>query len=176
MHILLALVGILGAAAFWWYRLRNISEAASEIADVAGRVRGTIRRRNLRNKAAQSPFTAIDNPVVGGATIMIAIATECGRFDANAEQALREGLAAVAGPELIDEAVVYGKWATGQVAEASTAVKLVSPLVASRLTMQEREEFLAMTAGAARAGGADEAMLREQLRRLRQQLELPVER
>ena len=36
MHILLAILGIMGAAAFWWYRFKYMSEAAGEGADARG--------------------------------------------------------------------------------------------------------------------------------------------
>lgn len=38
MHILIAAIGLLGAAAFWWYRLKIMNDAAREVADVVGRV------------------------------------------------------------------------------------------------------------------------------------------
>ena len=58
MHILLAVLGIMGAAAFWWYRIKYMSEAAGEVADTVGRVRGKMRRDKLRKKAAVAPVAA----------------------------------------------------------------------------------------------------------------------
>jgi DNA-binding transcriptional regulator of glucitol operon len=56
MHIVLAVVAILGAAAVWWYRIKYMSETAGEIADAVGRVQGGLRRGKLRKKAALSPI------------------------------------------------------------------------------------------------------------------------
>lgn len=61
MHILIAAIGLLGAAAFWWYRMKAMNDAAREVADVVGRVQGNIRRKRLRKQAALSPLTAIDD-------------------------------------------------------------------------------------------------------------------
>ncbi|TIS30185.1 MAG: hypothetical protein E5W95_36180, partial [Mesorhizobium sp.] len=68
----------LGAAAFWWYRMKAMNDAAREVADVVGRVQGKIRRKRLRKQAALSPLTAIDDPVVAAATLITAIIAENG--------------------------------------------------------------------------------------------------
>ncbi|MER9428561.1 hypothetical protein [Mesorhizobium sp. M0408] len=78
MHILIAAIGLLGAAGFWWYRLKIMNDAAREVADVVGRVQGNVRRKKLRKQAALSPLTAIDDPVVAAATLITAIVSENG--------------------------------------------------------------------------------------------------
>ena len=55
MPFLIAILGVLGAAAIWWYRMKAMNEAAREVADVVGRVQGNIRRKKLRKQAALSP-------------------------------------------------------------------------------------------------------------------------
>ena len=72
MHIVLAVVGLIGAAAFWWYRLKYMSDAANEAVDAVGRVQGHFRRGKLRKKSALAPISAIDDPVIAAATIMAA--------------------------------------------------------------------------------------------------------
>ncbi|RUT96913.1 hypothetical protein EOD12_28805, partial [Mesorhizobium sp. M7A.T.Ca.TU.009.02.1.1] len=34
MPFLIAILGVLGAAAFWWYRMKAMNEAARDVADV----------------------------------------------------------------------------------------------------------------------------------------------
>ncbi|TKB31169.1 MAG: hypothetical protein E5W69_02250, partial [Mesorhizobium sp.] len=89
MHILIAAIGLLGAAAFWWYRLKTMNDAAREVADVVGRVQGNIRRKKLRKQAALSPLTAIDDPVVAAATLITAIISEHGPVLPQREAAIR---------------------------------------------------------------------------------------
>lgn len=145
MHIVISVLGLLGAGLFWWYRLNAAGAAVRDIADMAGRARGAAKRRSFRNRAAESPFAAIDDPVIGAATVIIAMAEEQGAFDAEAERRLREALKPVAqNPALVDEAVIYGKWAAGQCAEASTALRHVAPLLRDTLSPAERGQLLAI--------------------------------
>lgn len=145
MHIVVSILGLLGAGLFWWYRLRAAGAAVRDVADMAGRARGAVKRRRFRKRAAVSPFAAIDDPVVGAATVIIAMAQEQGSFDDETERRLREALAPVASsPGLVDEAVIYGKWAAGQCAEASTALRHVSPFLRETLSSAERGELLAI--------------------------------
>ncbi|MEO5758597.1 MAG: hypothetical protein ABIQ51_17245, partial [Mesorhizobium sp.] len=78
MPFLIAIFGLLGAAAFWWYRMKAMNEAARDVADVIGRVQGSVRRKKLRKQAALSPLTAIDDPVVAAATLITSIVSEDG--------------------------------------------------------------------------------------------------
>src|SRR5436190_2401212 len=54
MPFLIAILGVLGAGAFWWYRMKAMNDAAREVADIVGRVQGNIRRKKLRKQAALS--------------------------------------------------------------------------------------------------------------------------
>ena len=62
MHILLAVLGVLGVAAFWWYRVKYVGQAAGELVDAAERARGAFRRRQFRKKADTATIDAIDDP------------------------------------------------------------------------------------------------------------------
>ncbi|TIU64652.1 MAG: hypothetical protein E5W15_26360, partial [Mesorhizobium sp.] len=108
MPILIAILGLLGAAAIWWYRLKYMSDAAREVADVVGRVQGNIRRKKLRKQAALSPLTAIDDPVVAAATLITAIVAEQGPVLPKREAVIRDVISQIAEtPKKTDEAVVY---------------------------------------------------------------------
>ena len=61
MHILLPLLGVLGAFGYWYFALKNAGKAAGEIADVAGRARGAYKRNQFRKKADASVL-GIDKP------------------------------------------------------------------------------------------------------------------
>lgn len=69
MHIVLAILGLFGGGLFWWYRLKILSEAAGDVADSMGRVRGCFRRRKIRQQATHSPLTAIEDLVLAAATV-----------------------------------------------------------------------------------------------------------
>ena len=111
MHILIILIGLMGGAAFWWYRVRYLSEAAGEFADAVGRVRGSIRRKQLRKQAELSPLAAIDDPVVAAATLIVAVAVEGVPMTPVRENAILAAISGIASAKKADEAIIYGKWA-----------------------------------------------------------------
>ena len=76
MHIVLAVLGLLGGGLFWWYRLKVLGEAAGDFIDGAGRARGYFRRRRIWTQAEHSPLTAIEDPVLAAATLIFAIIAE----------------------------------------------------------------------------------------------------
>lgn len=145
MHILMIILGLAAAGAFWWYRLKYMSEAASEVVDQVGRVRGHFRRKNLRNKAAISPISAINDPVIAAATVALAIASE----DAVPSEALtgrlRDAIEPIAAsPDKLTEAVTYARWASDQVADVPVVIDETSKLLAARLDEPEKEQLVAL--------------------------------
>jgi hypothetical protein len=172
MHIIFMVISLVGLGLFWWHRLNAAGEAVRNIADVAGRARGAARRRSFRNRAAESPFAAIDDPVVGGATVVVTMAEELGGFDGEAERRLRDALRPVAkGEEHLDEAVIYAKWAAGHCVESSTAIRHVAPILNEALSNAERAEFLRIS-DIVLGGTANEAARQALLRSLRVKLKV----
>lgn len=145
MHIVMAILSIVGAGVFWWYRLNAAGEAVRNLGDMAGRAHGAVKRRRFRTRAAESPFAAIDDPVIGAATVIIAMAQEMGEFDAAAEDRLRSALRPVAAnADLVEEALIYGKWAASQTVEASTALRHVTQYLVQTLTPAERNQLVSI--------------------------------
>ena len=72
MPIVLALLGILTAAAFWIYRIRGAAQAAEELADVANDVRLAARRFGFKRRSGQNAIDSIDEPQVAVAAIAVA--------------------------------------------------------------------------------------------------------
>jgi len=93
---------------------------------------------SFRDQAAQSPIDAIDDPVVGGATAIIAIAKECESWDAGTQEKLNDALLAAGEEGLVAEAVVYSDWATKQFMSQTDVLSRLGHLVASMLNLQQR--------------------------------------
>ena len=145
MHILIAIAGILAAGAFWWYRMQYMGKAAGEVADAIGHVRGNMRRNALRKKSALSPITAIDDPVVAAATVILSIATEDTHLTDELESSLRMQINEISGSErATDEAVVYAKLASAQVADVPIVIDKTSALLKTKLSDNEKEDLLLM--------------------------------
>ncbi|ESW77636.1 hypothetical protein NKL07_07475 [Mesorhizobium sp. C280B] len=167
MHILIAAIGLLGAAGFWWYRLKIMNDAAREVADVVGRVQGNVRRKKLRKQAALSPLTAIDDPVVAAATLITAIVSENGPMLPQREAAIRSVISEIADKKQTDEAVIYAKWAASQIDDATVVID-------KRLDAAERNDLLQMVGRVAEAGGQSRQISDQRMLRLRQKLGFEV--
>lgn len=168
MHILLLIVGAFGAAAFWWYRLKYMRDAAVEVTDAVGRIRGNVRRNSLRKKAALSPVTAINDPVTAAATIIIAIASEDTVIsDALAERVAAEIRVIAESDEKAQEAVIYARWAANQIDDVGLVIDKTADLLKARLDEPEKEQLVQMVHAAAPAGERPAAFARriDQLRR-----------
>lgn len=145
MPYIMGLLGILIAGAFWWFRIRGAGQAAGEIADAVDQVQGKIRRRRFLNKADLSPIAAINDPVTAAATVMMAIAAE----DRPVSQALADRVRAEVkkiawDDKVLDEAMVYAKWASSQIADVLTVINATADLLNRRLDDDEKEHLVSM--------------------------------
>ncbi|KAG1651775.1 hypothetical protein GQR58_026806 [Nymphon striatum] len=133
-----ALAGVIAAGGFWFYRMRDAGRAAGEVIDKAQRVKGAINRKRFRDKAAQSPFVTIDDPVLAAVTSVIAIAAECGTWNETTKSKLKDTFISVSNKEDLEEAVIYGEWAVKQTTEMSGALRHTGPILASMLSADQR--------------------------------------
>jgi|GEM_PF-5823854 len=90
MHILIALVGILGVAAVWYWRLKAIKETTDDVSDMAGRAWGKWKRYKFRKKAEAAPVEAVDDPVAASVIMMMAVAAEERPLTQTVETAIRD--------------------------------------------------------------------------------------
>ena len=144
MHFLLGILAVLGAAAFWWYRVKYISEAAGEAIDAAERVRGAYNRRKFRNKSQGSVLTAIDDPVTAAAAMMVSVASLEGPLSSACEDLIRKHLATVSSDHNVEEEFVFAKWVSENVVDPNNISLKLSGLWTKTLNIDERRELLSM--------------------------------
>ncbi len=153
MHIVLAVLSLAVAASFWWYRLKHMRDAASEVMDIAGRARGAYRMKRIRSKASLSPLTAIDDPVIAAATVIYAIASEdVSPNDEERLAMLKTVLSEISSVSKAEEAAAYAKWAVGEIVEVGTVIRKLGPFLAARLNRSEKADLLNMLERVAEAG------------------------
>jgi uncharacterized tellurite resistance protein B-like protein len=174
MPFLIAVLGVLGAAALWWYRMKAMNEAARDVADVIGRVQGSVRRKKLRKQAALSPLTAIDDPVVAAATLITAIVSENGPVLPQREAVIRSVISEIADKKKTDEAVIYAKWAASQIDDTTIVIDKLAPFLRERLDVSERNDLLQMINRAAQGGEKRLEIADQRILRLRQKLGFEV--
>lgn len=175
MHIVLAVIGILGAGLFWWYRIRMLGDAASEVADGVGRARGYFRRQKIRRQTEHSPLTAINDPVLAAATVIYAIISEYVPHSDNHAEAVRAVILEISDAAKAEEAVIYAKWACNQIGDTVIVITKTSPLLRQQLNDVEKQDLIAMV-GKAAAAVQTSPHYGQRVRKLKQKLGLEIER
>jgi hypothetical protein len=174
MPVTFIVIVLIVAGVLWWYRRKMIKEAANDVADVLGRVRGSVRRERLKGKNEMSALAAIDDPVVAAATLILSIASDGPRITKERDKALGKVIASVAAPGRADEAIGYARWVVAGVADAGVVIDALAPLLCERLNEQEKGDLIAMVRRVATAGGPALPMLETRMHKLRQKLGVVV--
>jgi hypothetical protein len=151
MHIVLAVLAILGGGAFWWYRMKHMAGAASEINDVAGRVWGKYKRYMFRKKAEASPIEAVKDPVAAAVVMMIAMVKEESQLTPLAEQEIEKEAVAVMKVEDTTELMTFAKCVANHAQDANSVSMRYSKLWANVMNRDERIELVEMVERSAAA-------------------------
>jgi uncharacterized tellurite resistance protein B-like protein len=154
MHIVLALLAILGGGAFWWYRMRNIADAASEVHDVAGRAWGKYKRAKFRNKVNDSPLEAVQDPTAAAMIMLLAIAKADGPISERAEAMIARIASEDMQADDATELMTFSKWVAGHVVDPNDVARRYSKLWGNALNLEERRQFLDMARRIAAVDGA----------------------
>jgi len=163
MQILLALAGILGGVAFWWWRFKMVHEATSEMTDAAGRAWGKYKRHKFRKKVEASPIEAVDDPAAAAVVMMLAVAKEEGPLSPEAEAAIAKEARETMGVSDPTELMVFGKWVASHVEDANNVSLRYAKLWLNALNLDERRGLVAMVD---RAVGATGPLTPSQLKKI----------
>lgn len=175
MHVLLAVLGLLGAAGCWWCRVKYMGQAASHAVDVAGRARGFVRRWRFRKKAESSPVAAVEDPRTAAVVLMVGIASANGPMSAAAEAEIRRAMREVMAVEKPDEELIFARWAVSAIADLNNLVFRFGRLWTARLDHRERRDLLDCVKRVASADGEPDDIQLSTLQKLRDRLALNAE-
>ncbi len=134
---------VLVGAAIWWYRLKMVRDAGAEMADVFGKARGKMRRNKIRRQSEESPITAIDNPVIATASLLINLISSS-PLPPKQEDIVRNELSSIANAELLDEALIYGRWVQTQPLDIRKSTVLLCEKLVDWLSINERRDVISM--------------------------------
>ncbi|MCB1387253.1 MAG: hypothetical protein KDJ80_15050 [Nitratireductor sp.] len=148
MHILLGMIGIVAAASYYFFVLKNAGKAANEAADMAMRVRGRIRRNAFRKKAEASVLSSVDDPLHAAAIVLLAIATEEQGVAPHLEEGVARQIAEIADGEKVEETLIFAKWALDQNITVPTVIDRLSETLEHRLNEAEKEQLCRMALAA----------------------------
>ena len=133
MHILLGILSLLGVAAIWYWRVRMMREAASELSDAASNVRGAARRFLYKRKHNVHPADSVNDPRLAAAGIVVAVATMDTPISQAEIKALTTEMQSTFGVgerEALDM-LSFGRWVAGQCNTEEEAVRRLSKRVAT---------------------------------------------
>jgi DNA-binding transcriptional regulator of glucitol operon len=172
MHIVLGILAVLGGAAFWWYRMKHVADAASEVSDAAGRAWGKYKRYKFRKKAEASPVEAVEDPVAAAVVMMMAMIREEGELTPQIEDVIRREAQSVMRVDDPVELMTFAKWVVGHVQDANSVSLRYSKLWANALTRAERVELVDMVERATAAAAPLTRNQEVKLSKLRERLGL----
>jgi uncharacterized tellurite resistance protein B-like protein len=176
MHIILAILAVLGGAAFWWWRLKALGDAANEVTDMAGRAWGRHKRRKFLRKADDSPLEVIDDPATAAAVLMHVMASEDGQAGPEAEDAIRREISDTMGIADPTEMFTFSKWTASHATESSALMMRYAPIWQESLNTREKQDLVAMMervcAAVSKGNPTQQHKLR--LKKLQQRLGMPV--
>ena len=153
MPVVLAILGALGAALFWYYRLRDMGHAAGEVVETAQRMRGAYRRRQFRRKAESSPVVAVDDPAAAAVAMLIALASERGSLSRAAEEAIKAEMQRGMGLTRIEETFTFARWVAGHATDPNTLSLRFAKLWLASFEPSQREDLHDMAGRVIEADG-----------------------
>ena len=174
--MLFGILGLIAAAAFWYWRVKAVGEVASEVHDVAGRLWGKHKRRKFLGKVNDSPLEIIDDPATAAVILMNIIATEDGVPGHVAEAAIKKEVEESMNIKDSMEILTFGKWTASHATDSNNVILRYGKLWAENLSVKEREDLLSMISRICDLPGASSQPATRTLRqtKLRQRLGLPV--
>ncbi|MEL6479585.1 MAG: TerB family tellurite resistance protein [Pseudomonadota bacterium] len=166
MPFILTILGLLGAVAIWYWRMRMARHAAGEVAGAARDVKHAARRFAYRRRSDKHPADCVEDPRLAAAGIAAAIAA----MDAPLSQAEIKALGTEArvvfkvDPAEAQDIAAFGRWIAGQCQTPSEAVRRLARVVQAEAGVEAGEDLLRMatrvaTADGARLGDDEEASL-----------------
>ena len=89
MHILVALIGILGFIAVWYYRLKMLRDAANDGRKAIETVANLPRKMRFKNKSGKGGLSVVDAPRAAAALLLLDIAQARGTLTEKQEASNR---------------------------------------------------------------------------------------
>lgn len=170
MHIVGFLVFVLAGAAVWYWRLKMVREAGSEIIDSVERMRGAYKRRQFRKKAEVAPLASIADPAIAAVAFFLSLANEKPVWKDAAREVVRQRMNGIIKPGDMEEVLVFADWAVKNVVNPEDSIRRFRDLWSKALTMDERQELIAVADEVSLVGGEATQEQKQVLQTLRRTL------
>jgi hypothetical protein len=165
----LLLMGAAGAAV-WWWRLKRVKEAGSEVIDSVERMRGAYKRKQFRKAAGAAPLASIQNPAIAAVVFFLVLANEKPAHKDVAKEIVRERMKHIIHVSDMDEVLIFADWTAKAVVNVDDPVHRFRDLWMTSLDDGERRQLIAIGEEIADIGGAPTELQTDALQRLKRVL------
>jgi hypothetical protein len=168
MHLVGILFMAIAGAAIWYWRLKMMREAGSEVIDSIERMRGAYKRKQFRKKAEAAPLASIADPAIAAVVFFLCLAEEKPHVKEQSEDIIRERMKEIVPAEDMDEVLIFAAWASRNVVNAHDPIRYFRGLWMDRLDYSERRELILIADAVAEVDGEptpEQAMVLQTLRR-----------
>ncbi|MGM4911375.1 hypothetical protein [Rhizobium sp. 768_B6_N1_8] len=143
----------IGGAAVWYWRLKMMREAGSEIIDSVERMRGAYKRGKFRKQAAVAPLASIADPAIAAVAFFFCLAKEKPMYFDAAKDVVRDRMKGIIRPGDLEEVLVFGEWASKNANSPEDPIRRFRDLWIRALDMQERQQLIGIAEDVAAVGG-----------------------
>jgi uncharacterized tellurite resistance protein B-like protein len=170
MHVLIAVLGILGAGACWWCRVHYLAKTAGEVVDTAQRLRGVYRRKQFKRKADASTIDAIDDPRTAATVLLVAMASADAAISSAEEAAIRDAMRTIMAVKKPEEELIFAKWAAADVVDLNSLIARLSRVWTAKLDAAERRQLYDVAKKIAALENEPDDLMLSALQRLKDRL------
>jgi len=172
MHILIAILSVVGVAASLIIRAGMIARAGRELGDAASNVAGAARRARFRRKTERPALAQLEDPREAVAALMVAIAKVEGdlteRQIEKLEHLIETRLDFSPGSELL----AHARWLTSDAVEPGAVLHRVSRFIAQSCTDEQKHDIADILTEVALLGGQPDPLQSATIEQLRGKLGL----
>lgn len=173
MHILAAIVGLVGAFGAYWFFFRRAADAAGEAVNAAQTIRGAFKRRAFRKRTEESVLAGIDSPAVAAAVLLCRIGQAGERYDDVVKARIRAMLVDDMRQAQADDKFAFADWAAQGVVNDNDIARRFADLWRGALADRELAELRDMAREISRIHAPENQAQRDMLSYLEQKLGLP---
>src|SRR5215510_5026399 len=146
MHILVAIVTMLGIIGVILWRLHMAAEAAKGLAETANDARGLFRRWRWQRKFAKNPLDLIEDPREAAVAMMVAVAQSDGAMTDRERQVILGELGTRIGAteRQAEELLAHGRWLTREVQDIDYCLDKLAPLIQRQCSPEQQRDVVDM--------------------------------
>lgn len=153
MPFLGLIVMVAAGAAVWWWRLKMVKEAGSEIIDSVERMRGAYKRKQFRKAAEAAPLASIKDPAIAAVTFFLCLANEKPAHKDLAKGLISTRMKGIIEDKEMEEVIVFADWTAKRVINVEDPIRRFRDIWFTHLNTDERQELIGIAEDVTKIGG-----------------------